>query len=98
MNTHLTHAYTLCRMARTVSDLGSEITNADVLNKLRELYSDQPDTIDLWVGGLLEDLVSRSQLGPTFLCIIADQFKRLRDGDRWVCQAANCMLWRFMTC
>ena len=71
-----------CRNASTVSELSGEISNATVRALLREVYGDDPGKIDLWVGGLLEDVVPGSQLGPTFLCLIADQFRRLRDGDR----------------
>ena len=39
--------------------------------------------IDLWVGGLSEDHTTRGSLGPLFTRIIADQFTRLRDGDRF---------------
>ena len=70
--------------ATTVNDLGNEIRNSSVREKLREIYNDNPDSIDLFVGGLLEDTLPGSQLGPTFQCIIGDQFKRLRDGDRYV--------------
>lgn len=68
----------------TIDDLSSDISDASVRAKLVEVYGNKPDNIDLFVGGLLEDTLPGSQLGPTFQCIIGDQFKRLRDGDRCV--------------
>lgn len=41
------------------------------------------DKVDLWVGGLAEDKVPGALVGPLFHDIIADQFTRLRDGDRF---------------
>jgi hypothetical protein len=41
------------------------------------------DNIDLFVGGLVESHEPGHVLGPTFERIIADQFTRSRDGDRY---------------
>jgi len=57
-------------------------TNPDLQQKLQSLYGSVND-IDLWVGGLAEDHVAGASVGSTFRRIIADQFERLRDGDRY---------------
>ncbi|MEO1574662.1 MAG: peroxidase family protein, partial [Pseudomonadota bacterium] len=57
-------------------------TDPDVVDRLASIY-DSVDDIDLWVGGLAEDPVNGSQLGELFHFIVADQFRRLRDGDRY---------------
>lgn len=56
--------------------------NPAVQAKLLALYG-SVNSIDLWVGGLAEDHLPGSSVGPTFQRIIADQFERLRDGDRF---------------
>ena len=61
------------------SDISSD---PEVAAKLEELYG-SVDNIDLWVGGLAEDHVEGSNLGELFTTIIADQFERIRDGDRF---------------
>ena len=53
----------------------------EVVPRLQALYS-TVDDIDLFVGGLLEPAVETGLLGPTFLCIIGDQFQRIKTGDR----------------
>lgn len=42
-----------------------------------------PLNIDLFPALMAEDLVPGSRLGPTLMCLLATQFKRLRDGDRY---------------
>ena len=41
------------------------------------------EDLDLFVGGLAEESSSDTLLGPTFSCIFGNQFKNLRNGDRF---------------
>jgi len=65
-----------------VTSFAGITANATIQSKLKELYG-SVDAIDLWVGGLSEDHLPGSSVGPTFQKIMADQFERLRDGDRF---------------
>ncbi len=56
--------------------------NKETQAKLQTLYG-SVDKIDLWVGVLAEDHAPGSSVGPTAQRIIADQFSRLRAGDRF---------------
>ena len=49
--------------------------------QLQQLYG-TVDDIDPFVGALAEDHAAGSSVGPLARAIIADQFKRTRDGDR----------------
>lgn len=64
---------------KTFADITSDKT---VQADLQELYG-TVDNIDLWVGGLAEDHMAGSSVGPTFQRILVDQFTRTRDGDRF---------------
>ena len=55
------------------------ITHPEIFIKLKQLYK-SVDDIDLYVGGMLE---STNGPGPLFSKIIKDQFRRLRDSDRF---------------
>ncbi|KAK5973493.1 hypothetical protein GCK32_003995, partial [Trichostrongylus colubriformis] len=67
---------------RTWDDLAADIPDASVRAKMRSIYGD-PANVDLWVGGIVEQRLPDALMGPTFACIIGDQFRRLRDGDRF---------------
>ncbi|HIK31390.1 MAG TPA: peroxiredoxin [Oscillatoriales cyanobacterium M59_W2019_021] len=57
-------------------------SNMAVQNALASVY-DSVDDVDLWIGGLAEDHVNGGMVGGIFHSIIADQFGRLRSGDRF---------------
>ena len=49
---------------------------------MRRVYQNVED-VDPYVGMFLEDKEPGALVGKTFLCIIGDQFARLRLGDRY---------------
>ncbi|CAG9862575.1 unnamed protein product [Phyllotreta striolata] len=73
-----------CGMApvRSFDDLKREIGDANVRRKLQKLYG-HPGNIDVFVGGILEDQIDGGKIGPLFQCLLIEQFRRLRDGDRF---------------
>ncbi len=77
--------YNQCRI-----DLGltrytsfADITSDSQLQqKLENVYSDI-NNIDPWIGCLAEDHLPGANVGEFVLTVLADQFTRLRDGDRF---------------
>ena len=65
--------------ARSFADITSDPA---VQDQLRRAYGNV-DLVELWPGGLAEDHAPGANVGETFRTIIADQFRRLRDGDRF---------------
>ncbi|EDV23444.1 uncharacterized protein TRIADDRAFT_27445 [Trichoplax adhaerens] len=78
------HYRVMCNLpaATHFHELSNEITNRTILNKLEKAYQ-HPNNIDLWVGAMAEDALFGGRVGPTFACLIALQFNRLRAGDRF---------------
>jgi peroxidase len=61
----------------------SQITsNVTVQKELQAAYGNV-NNIDAFEGGLAEDPVAGSDVGPLFQAIMVNQFTRLRDGDRF---------------
>jgi hypothetical protein len=44
---------------------------------------DSPEEVDPWVGMLAEEHVPGAMVGATLQAVLSDQFRRLRDGDRF---------------
>ncbi|XP_039283319.1 peroxidase [Nilaparvata lugens] len=71
----------VCALPRAVSweDLARYIDTQSV-QKLRSIYG-SVDEIDLFSGAVAEKPTGSAILGPTFVCLVGDQFARLRRGD-----------------
>ncbi|KAJ8670789.1 hypothetical protein QAD02_002048, partial [Eretmocerus hayati] len=78
-----------CGLARpsNFADLSGEM-DAEALDGISKLYADVDD-VDLYTGALAELPKGDGLLGPTFTCLIARQFERLRMGDRYWYELAN---------
>ena len=68
--------------ATTFDDLAADISDAEVRRIMATLYG-HPGNVDVFVGGILEDPVEGGRVGPLFRCLLLEQFRRLRDGDRF---------------
>jgi len=71
------------RPARSFADVNPDPA---VQANLADVY-DSVDDIDLWVGGLAEPHRPGALVGETVGVILTEQFRRLRDGDRFWYQA-----------
>ena len=60
----------------------------EVISKLQQVYGHVED-IDLFTGGISERSVEGGLVGPTFGCIIANQFEKLRKCDRFWYETAG---------
>lgn len=79
-------------------DLASTIKNKVVIENLKLVYKHVgefneedarreksisiAENIDMYVGSILEEPYKNALVGPTMACVISDQFRRVRDGDR----------------
>jgi peroxidase len=58
-------------------------TNSLIATELSQAYNGDIDLCDPWICGLAEDPVAGGELGQLFAVVIADQFQRFMDGDRF---------------
>jgi hypothetical protein len=65
-----------------VTSFAQITADVSVQRALASVYGDV-NQIDAWVGGISEDHMRGSSLGPLFTAIWVDQFTRARDGDRY---------------
>ncbi|KAF3701443.1 Thyroid peroxidase [Channa argus] len=70
------------KVIKTLDDLREVVMDNRVAEKILKIYK-HPDNIDVWLGGLVENLLPSSRTGPLFACLIGKQMKALRDGDRF---------------
>jgi hypothetical protein len=68
---------------KPVTSFAQITKDVTVQKELAQAYPGGVDTIDAFEGGLAEDHVAGSDVGPLFQSIIVNQFTRLRDGDRF---------------
>jgi hypothetical protein len=65
-----------------VTSFAQITSDVQVQQELQQVYG-SVDNIDPFEGGLAEDHVAGSDVGPLFRAIMVDQFTRLRNGDRF---------------
>jgi len=66
----------------TFADLSPRFMNSFNAKQLEAVYSDVGD-IDFYAGGLSEAIISNYTIGPTFGCVIMQQFSNLKVADRF---------------
>ncbi len=57
-------------------------SDPDTAARLESAYG-SVDLIDPWIGGLAEDHLHDAMVGELIYTVVTDQFRRLRDGDRF---------------
>ncbi|EEC10299.1 peroxinectin, putative [Ixodes scapularis] len=72
-----------CGMSR-ITDFAqlADIMTPESAKAFAQVYK-YPDDIDLFPAGVNEKSVPGGTLGPTFACLVAEQFRRMKNGDRF---------------
>lgn len=81
----LINNYRLMRQSYSLGPLTSfdQLTSDPLVQAALESVYGNPENLDSWVAMIAEDHVAGSSLGQLAQTIIASQFQRLRDGDRF---------------
>uniref|UniRef100_A0A672GM72 Eosinophil peroxidase n=1 Tax=Salarias fasciatus TaxID=181472 RepID=A0A672GM72_SALFA len=66
----------------TTLELAEILGNFTLAHKFQLLYG-TPHNIDVWVGAISESPLPGGRVGPLLSCLLAKQFRALRDGDRF---------------
>uniref|UniRef100_A0A3Q2CXT9 Eosinophil peroxidase n=1 Tax=Cyprinodon variegatus TaxID=28743 RepID=A0A3Q2CXT9_CYPVA len=65
----------------STSELAEILGNSTLAHKFKLLYG-TPHNMDVWVGAISEPPLPGGRVGPLLSCLLAKQFRALRDGDR----------------
>ena len=65
-----------------------DVMDKTTVSRIENVY-ENVDDIDLFTGGMAEKPVVGGIVGPTFACIIGQQFLNLRNGDRFWYENGN---------
>lgn len=76
------------RPVRSFNDLKSIFSDPNVADVMKQLYRHIED-VDLFIAGSSEKPIPGSVVGPTFACIIGEQFRRIKEGDRFWYENGN---------
>jgi hypothetical protein len=69
-----------------VTSFAQITSNVTVQQELEKAYNNNVNEIDPFEGGLAEDHMAGSDMGPLFTTILSTQFSRLENGDRFFYQ------------
>ncbi|XP_040572178.1 salivary peroxidase/catechol oxidase [Lepeophtheirus salmonis] len=67
---------------RTWRDFSQVVSSPELVPRLQLIYNDVDD-VDVFIGGVMERKGEDGLVGETFRCIIGDQYKKLKSGDRF---------------